>query len=94
MKNILKNIFQLKRFAQTNRSSDPTKPDIGTSTSKRFLSRVLVVGMCVVMALLAYEHSIISPRNLSRMNAAFFTLNGIISVVFFVSVAADVLHRR
>jgi 4-hydroxybenzoate polyprenyltransferase len=47
-----------------------------------------------VVALLAYEHSIISPRNLTRMNAAFFTLNGIISVVFFVSVAADVLYRR
>jgi 4-hydroxybenzoate polyprenyltransferase len=50
--------------------------------------------MCVVAVLLAYEHMIISPRDLSRMNAAFFTLNGIISVVFFVSVAADVLHRR
>jgi 4-hydroxybenzoate polyprenyltransferase len=44
--------------------------------------------------LLGYEHSIISPRNLTRMNAAFFTLNGIISVVFFISVAVDVLHRR
>jgi 4-hydroxybenzoate polyprenyltransferase len=47
--------------------------------------------MIVVAALLAYEHAIVSPRDLSRMNAAFFTLNGIISVVFFVSIAADVL---
>lgn len=58
------------------------------------LGVIALVGMCLVMALLAYEHSIISPRDLKRMNAAFFTLNGIISVVFFVSVAADLLHRR
>jgi 4-hydroxybenzoate polyprenyltransferase len=49
--------------------------------------------MCVVTALLAYEHSIVSPKDIRRMNAAFFTLNGIISVVFFLSVAADVLLR-
>jgi 4-hydroxybenzoate polyprenyltransferase len=58
------------------------------------LGVIALVGMCLVVALLAYEHMIVSPRDLSRMNAAFFTLNGIISVVFFVSVAADVLHRR
>ena len=58
------------------------------------LGMIALLGMCLVVALLAYEHSIISPRNLTRMNAAFFTLNGIISVVFFVSVAADVLYRR
>jgi 4-hydroxybenzoate polyprenyltransferase len=51
-------------------------------------------GMCVVSALLAYEHSIVSPKDLSRMNAAFFTLNGVISVVFFLSVATDVFFRR
>jgi len=55
---------------------------------------IALVGMCLVVVLLAYEHMIISPRDLTRMNAAFFTLNGIISVVFFVSVAADVLLRR
>jgi 4-hydroxybenzoate polyprenyltransferase len=58
------------------------------------LGVIALVGMCVVVALLAYEHMIISPHDLTRMNAAFFTLNGIISVVLFVSVAADVLHRR
>ena len=58
------------------------------------LGLIALLGMCLVVALLAYEHAIISPRDLSRMNAAFFTLNGIISVVSFVSVAADVLHRR
>ena len=58
------------------------------------LGVIALVGMCLVVVLLAYEHMIISPRDLTRMNAAFFTLNGIISVVFFISVAADVLHRR
>ena len=58
------------------------------------LGVIALLGMCVVVVLLAYEHMIVSPRDLSRMNAAFFTLNGIISVVFFVSVAVDVLHRR
>jgi 4-hydroxybenzoate polyprenyltransferase len=58
------------------------------------LGVIALAGMCMVVVLLAYEHSIVSPRDLTRMNAAFFTLNGIISVVFFVSVAADILHRR
>jgi 4-hydroxybenzoate polyprenyltransferase len=53
------------------------------------LGWVAYAGIAVVALLLLYEHSIISPRKLSRMNAAFFTLNGIISVVFFLFVAAD-----
>ena len=58
------------------------------------LGSVALVGMGLVILLLAYEHSIISPHDLRRMNAAFFTLNGIISVVFFLSVAGDVFYRR
>ncbi len=58
------------------------------------LGVIALVGMCLVAVLLAYEHAIVSPRDLSRLNAAFFTLNGMISVVFFVSVAADVLLKR
>ena len=41
--------------------------------------------------LLAYEHSIVRPGNLRRLDAAFFTVNGVISVVFFAFVAPDVL---
>ena len=37
----------------------------------------------MVALLLAYEHSLVSPDNLSKLNAAFFTMNGVISVVFF-----------
>jgi 4-hydroxybenzoate polyprenyltransferase len=58
------------------------------------LGAIALVGMCMVTALLAYEHSIVGPKDIRRMNAAFFTLNGTISVVFFLSVAADIAHRR
>jgi 4-hydroxybenzoate polyprenyltransferase len=58
------------------------------------LGAIAFAGVCIVVALLAYEHAIVKPHDLRRMNAAFFTLNGIISVVFFAAVAADVLHRR
>jgi 4-hydroxybenzoate polyprenyltransferase len=44
--------------------------------------------------LLLYEHLIVSPDDLRRLNAAFFTMNGVISVVFFVFVAADLLAHR
>ncbi len=55
---------------------------------------VAYVGLAVVAGLLVYEHLLVSPRDLRRMNAAFFTLNGLISVVFFAAVAADVVLRR
>jgi len=51
------------------------------------------VGITIVAVLLLYEHLIISPSDLRRMNAAFFTMNGLISVVFFTFVAADILLR-
>jgi 4-hydroxybenzoate polyprenyltransferase len=58
------------------------------------LGKVAVAGVAVVAVLLAYEHSIVSPKDMRRMNAAFFTLNGIISVMFFLFVATDLLLRR
>jgi 4-hydroxybenzoate polyprenyltransferase len=58
------------------------------------LGKVAVLGVVLVALLLLYEHSIISPKDMRRMNAAFFTLNGVISVVFFGFVAADILLRR
>jgi len=47
------------------------------------------LGLIVVAALLAYEHSLIGPGDLTRLDAAFFTTNGIISVAFFVFVFFD-----
>ena len=58
------------------------------------LGAIAYVGVGVVAALLGYEHSIVSPKDLRRMNAAFFALNGVISVAFFCFFAADVLLRR
>ena len=57
------------------------------------LGPIGLAGTAIVAALLIYEHSIIAPDDLRRMNAAFFLLNGIISVVFFLFVAAAVLRR-
>ena len=51
-------------------------------------------GVAAVGLLLAYEHSLVSANDLSKLNAAFFTMNGVISVVFFVFVAADQLMHR
>jgi 4-hydroxybenzoate polyprenyltransferase len=58
------------------------------------LSILAVIGLVVVSMLLAYEHSLVSPQDISRLNAAFFTMNGVISVVFFIFMAADLLVRR
>jgi 4-hydroxybenzoate polyprenyltransferase len=49
------------------------------------------LGVVVVASLLAYEHSIVRPGDLRRLDAAFFTVNGVMSVVFFAFVALDVL---
>src|SRR5581483_2630532 len=52
------------------------------------------LGVLSVAFLLAYEHSLVNAEDLSKLNAAFFTMNGVISVVFFVFVAADLLLRK
>jgi 4-hydroxybenzoate polyprenyltransferase len=51
------------------------------------------LGIGAVGLLLAYEHSLVSPRDLRRLNAAFFTMNGVIATVFFAFVAADLWLR-
>jgi 4-hydroxybenzoate polyprenyltransferase len=49
------------------------------------------LGVAVVAALLAYEHALVRPGDLRRLDAAFFTVNGVISIVFLGFVLADVL---
>jgi 4-hydroxybenzoate polyprenyltransferase len=51
------------------------------------------LGIGAVALLLAYEHSLVSPRDLRRLNAAFFTMNGVIATVFLAFVAADLWIR-
>jgi 4-hydroxybenzoate polyprenyltransferase len=58
------------------------------------LGKVAMAGVLAVAVLLAYEHSLVAADDLSRLNAAFFTMNGVISVVFFAFVAADILLRH
>lgn len=53
-----------------------------------------IIGVLAVILLLVYEHSLVRSDDLSKLNAAFFTMNGVISVLFFVFVAADLLLRR
>ena len=48
-------------------------------------------GVVATALLLVYEHSLVKPGDLHRLDAAFFTMNGVISVVFFAFVALDVL---
>jgi 4-hydroxybenzoate polyprenyltransferase len=49
------------------------------------------LGVIAVAALLAYEHSLVGPGDLGRLDQAFFTMNGVISVAFFVFVFFDAL---
>jgi 4-hydroxybenzoate polyprenyltransferase len=58
------------------------------------LGKVTGAGITAVALLLAYEHSLVSSDDLSKLNAAFFTMNGVISVVFFVFVAGDLLTKN
>jgi 4-hydroxybenzoate polyprenyltransferase len=58
------------------------------------LGKLAVAGVIAVAALLLYEHTLIRHDDLSKLNAAFFTMNGVISVVFFFFVAGDLLARR
>ena len=47
------------------------------------------IGVAAVAALLVYEHSLVRPNDLRRLDAAFFTMNGVISVAFAVFVIVD-----
>ncbi|HVR24030.1 MAG TPA: UbiA-like polyprenyltransferase [Candidatus Polarisedimenticolia bacterium] len=58
------------------------------------LGKLALAGVIAVMLLLLYEHSLVKRDDLSKLNAAFFTMNGVISVVFAFFVAADILLRK
>jgi 4-hydroxybenzoate polyprenyltransferase len=58
------------------------------------LGKLAIAGVAVVALLLLYEHSLVSADDLSKLNAAFFTMNGVISVMFFLFVGGDLLWRR
>jgi len=54
---------------------------------------ILLVGIAATVAALVYQHAIVKPGDLSRVNAAFFTANGFVSVTLAVCGIADVLTR-
>jgi 4-hydroxybenzoate polyprenyltransferase len=58
------------------------------------LGKLAFLGVFFVAALLFYEHALVRHDDLSKLNAAFFTMNGVISVVFFLFIAGDLLLRR
>ncbi len=60
-------------------------------TASFSLGWLSMAGVAVVAALLVYEHRLVSPRDLSRVNAAFFTINGCVSVLFLIIWATDIL---
>lgn len=51
------------------------------------------VGIAAAVALVIWQHSIVSPTDFSRIDAAFFTANGVLSIVLFAFGAADILLR-
>jgi len=55
------------------------------------LGPLALAGVAAVVALLIYEHSLVKADDLSRVDAAFFQMNGYVSVLFFVFWAADIL---
>ncbi|HKF55426.1 MAG TPA: UbiA-like polyprenyltransferase [Blastocatellia bacterium] len=49
-----------------------------------------LTGVAATGVLLVYQHSLVKPGDLSRLNAAFFTTNAFVSVILFISIAGDV----
>ena len=58
------------------------------------LGRIAAAGVAFVALLLAYEHSLVKHDDLSRVNAAFFTMNGLVSMAFLFFIAGDLLLAR
>ncbi|MBV8071124.1 MAG: UbiA family prenyltransferase [Acidobacteriaceae bacterium] len=58
------------------------------------LGPLSIAGVVAVMILLVYEHGLVKPNDLTRVNAAFFTMNGYVSLLFFAFWAADILSER
>ena len=61
---------------------------IGAGAGAIYFAGVLVAAM-----LLLYEHSLVKPNDFTRLDAAFFTMNGVISIVFLVFVCAERILR-
>ncbi len=58
------------------------------------LGALALAGVAAIIVLLLYEHSLVKAHDLSRVDAAFFTMNGYVSVLFFLFWAADIIFLR
>ncbi|HEV8132241.1 MAG TPA: UbiA-like polyprenyltransferase [Acidobacteriota bacterium] len=58
------------------------------------LSALSLTGILASLVLIGYEHWIVRPSDLSRINTAFFTLNGIVSVLLFLAIGIDLSLLR
>ena len=58
------------------------------------LGALSLAGVAAIAGLLIYEHSLVKANDLSKVNAAFFTMNGYVSVLFFVFWAADIIFCK
>jgi 4-hydroxybenzoate polyprenyltransferase len=57
------------------------------------LSWVYFAGIIVAYLILIYEHRLVSPKDLSKLNTAFFTMNGVLSVLMFTFTFIDLVVR-
>jgi 4-hydroxybenzoate polyprenyltransferase len=57
------------------------------------LGAIAVAGVAAVAGLLLWEHRLVRANDLSRIDAAFFTMNGYVSVIFFVFWATDIFLK-
>ena len=57
------------------------------------LGWVAFAGIAIVAGILYWEHRLVTPQDLSRINVAFFNLNGYISILLLLTFAGDILRR-
>jgi 4-hydroxybenzoate polyprenyltransferase len=60
---------------------------VGTSAE---LGTIYFLGVAIVLAIFVYEHAIVRPTDLSRLDVAFFNLNGYVSLVYLLATLAEV----
>ena len=64
---------------------------VNASWKDRLLLVASAIPIAILAGLLAYEHAIVRPTDLRRLDMAFFTMNGVIGVAFFGFVLVDAL---
>ena len=63
------------------------------TAAKTQLGMIAYLGIAIVAGILVWEHRIVKPDDLSRVNVAFFTMNGYVSILLLLTFATDILSR-